>query len=174
MKPFSRKHNRYALRGPSAQRGATLVVAVIVLMLITMTVISAFRVSKSHTQAVANMQFRDEALAAANLVMEDVISLSNVETLTIEDGTIPARYVDINLDGVDDFRVNLAQPLCVRVEAEATVPQGVNSGLPSSDLFTILWEVQSDVTDTATGATVSVVQGFKQQVGTRPASCPLI
>lgn len=153
------------------QHGATLIVAVIVLMLITMTVISAFRVSKSHTQAVSNVQFRDEALAAANVVLEDVISLPNVETLVIEDGTIPARFVDINLDGIDDFRVNLTQPRCIRVESEPGEPHGALSGLPNNDLATILWEIQSDVTDTATGATVSVVQGFKQQLGAIPASC---
>jgi type II secretory pathway pseudopilin PulG len=157
------------------QRGATLIVAVIVLMLITMTVVSAFRVSKSHTQAVANMQFKDEALAAANLVLEDVISLSNVETLAGTGGTIPVRYVDINRDGVNDMQITLAQPKCVRVEPSSSSGEetlsGEESNVPNTGQSYVLWEIKADVTDTNTGANVSVVQGFRQQVGSVPASC---
>jgi hypothetical protein len=152
-----------------------LIVAVIVLMLITMTVISAFRVSRSHTQAVANMQFRDEALAAANLVLEDVVSLPNVETLVSVNGTVATRSVDINQDGVDDFQVALAVPRCIRVETgstdEAQGLSGAESNVGNNGLLYVLWEVQADVTDTATGAQVSLVQGFRQQVGAEPASC---
>lgn len=157
------------------QRGATLIVSVIVLMLITMTVVSAFRVSKSHTQAVANMQFKDEALAAANIVLEDVISLPNVETLVGSDGTVPVRFVDINRDGVNDLQIALAVPRCVRVEPSGSSGEenlsGVESNVANTGQTYVLWEIQADVTDTATGANVSVVQGFRQQVGTIPASC---
>lgn len=162
-------------RGRQRQRGATLIVAVIVLMLITMTVISAFRVSRSHTQSVANMQFRDEALAAANLVLEDVVSLPNVETLVLANGTVAARSVDINQDGVDDFQVALAVPRCIRVETggtdEAGQLNGVLGEVENNGLRYVLWEVRADVTDAATGAEVSVVQGFRQQVSAEPASC---
>ncbi|MDZ4187882.1 MAG: hypothetical protein U1D25_07235 [Hydrogenophaga sp.] len=144
-------------------------------MLITMTVVSAFRVSKSHTQAVANMQFKDEALAAANIVLEDVISLPNVETLVGSDGTVPVRFVDINRDGVNDLQIALAVPRCVRVEPSGSSGEenlsGVESNVANTGQTYVLWEIQADVTDTATGANVSVVQGFRQQVGTIPASC---
>jgi hypothetical protein len=170
-----RPHPSRPTAGPRQERGATLIVAVIVLMLITMTVISAFRVSRSNTQAVVNTQFRDEALAAANLVLEDVISLSDVQTLTGADGTIPVRTVDINQDGVDDLQVALAQPRCVRVEpsgaGEEQSLSGVESNVANSGLTYVLWEIQADVTDAATGAQVSVVQGFRQQVGIVPPSC---
>ncbi|MDP2419570.1 hypothetical protein [Hydrogenophaga sp.] len=152
-----------------------MIVSVIVLMLITMTVVSAFRVSKSHTQAVANMQFKDEALAAANIVLEDVISLPNVETLVGSDGTVPVRFVDINRDGVNDLQIALAVPRCVRVEPSGSSGEenlsGVESNVANTGQTYVLWEIQADVTDTATGANVSVVQGFRQQVGTIPASC---
>jgi Na+-transporting NADH:ubiquinone oxidoreductase subunit NqrC len=157
------------------QRGATLIVSVIVLMLITMTVVSAFRVSKSHTQAVANMQFKDEALAAANLIMEDVISLPNIETIISSGGTIPVRYVDINRDGVNDLQIALAVPRCIRVDPSSSSSDenlsGVESNVANTGQSYVLWEIQADVTDAATGANVSVVQGFRQLVGTIPASC---
>lgn len=165
-------HPMHATHG---QRGATLIVAVIVLMLITMTVISAFQVSKSNTQAVSNMQFRDEALAAANLVLEDVISLPNVETLLLAEGAMPVRYVDINQDGVDDLRVVVLTPRCIRQEPGASNEEeslsGVESNVTNNGLTNVVWEIQADVSDTVTEAQVSVVQGFRQQVSTVPASC---
>jgi Na+-transporting NADH:ubiquinone oxidoreductase subunit NqrC len=164
--------------GPHHQRGATLIVAVIVLMLITMTVVSAFRVSKSNTQAVANTQFRDEALAAANLILEDVISLPNVETLVGPGGTVPTQYVDINRDGVNDLVIAMDPPKCIREEpgnaAEDKNLSGVESNVDNTaQLKVVVWEIRANVTDTATGVNVTVVQGFRQQVGTLPASCTL-
>ena len=157
------------------QRGATLIVGIIVLMLITMIVISAFKISQNHTQAVSNTQFKDEALAAANLVLEDVISLPNVQTMTGADGTVPLRYVDINRDGVNDLQIALQPPRCIRAEPGGASGDdklsGVESNVENTSLTYVLWEIQADVTDTATGASVSVFQGFRQQVGTVPASC---
>ena len=157
------------------QRGATLIVGIIVLMLITMIVISAFKISQSHTQAVSNTQFKDEAFAAANLVLEDVISLPDVQTMTGADGTVPLRYVDINRDGVNDLQIALQPPRCIRAETGSASGEGglsgVESNVENSSLTYVLWEIQADVTDTATGANVSVLQGFRQQVGTVPASC---
>jgi hypothetical protein len=163
--------NPNALRN---QRGSTLIVAVVVLMLITMTVVSAFRVSKSHTQAVANMQFTEEALAAANWVMEDVISMENVETLVASDGTIPVQPIDINRDGKTDFQVRLVGPSCIRVEPSSNDQEDMlsDSDFPNLGGFSgVTWEVQAEVTDAATGASVTVVQGFRQQVATVPISC---
>ena len=157
------------------QRGATLIVGIIVLMLITMIVISAFKISQSHTQAVSNTQFKDEALAAANLVLEDVISLPDVQTMVGTDGTVPVRNVDINRDGVNDLQIALQPPRCIRAEPGGASAEdklsGVESGVENTSMTYVLWEIQADVTDTATGASVSVLQGFRQQVGTAPTSC---
>lgn len=157
------------------QRGATLIVGIIVLMLITMIVISAFKISQNHTQAVSNTQFKDEALAAANLVLEDVISLPDVQTMTGADGTVSLRYVDINRDGVNDLQIALQPPRCIRTDTGSASGEenlsGELSGVANTSMTYVLWEIQADVTDTATGANVSVLQGFRQQVGTVPASC---
>ena len=51
---------------PHAQHGATLVVGLIMLVLITLMVTSAFMLSSINLKSVGNMQFRDEAVAAAN------------------------------------------------------------------------------------------------------------
>jgi Na+-transporting NADH:ubiquinone oxidoreductase subunit NqrC len=169
--------NHYTKAAPQhrQQRGATLIVGIVVLMLITMTVISAFRVSQSHTQAVSNTQFKDEALAAANLVLEDVISLPDVQTLADANGAVPSRYIDINRDGVNDLQIDLFQPRCIRAEAGGSSGEeglsGTESNIENTGKTYVLWEIQADVTDAATGASVSVVQGFRQQVGMLPTSC---
>jgi hypothetical protein len=54
---------------------------------------------------------------------------------------------------------------------EAQGLSGAESNVGNNGLLYVLWEVQADVTDTATGAQVSLVQGFRQQVGAEPASC---
>jgi Tfp pilus assembly protein PilX len=55
---------------PQKQRGVTLVIGLIMLVLITLMVISAFMLSNTNLKAVGNMQFRDEAIAAANVAIE--------------------------------------------------------------------------------------------------------
>ena len=172
---YTRPRHRHTKAAPQhlQQRGATLIVGIIVLMLITMIVISAFKISQNHTQAVSNTQFKDEALAAANLVLEDVISLPDVQTMTGADGTVSLRYVDINRDGVNDLQIALQPPRCIRAEPGGSREDelsGVDIPVNTSMTY-VLWEIQADVTDTATGANVSVLQGFRQQVGTVPASC---
>jgi len=56
-----------------AQRGATLVIGLIMLVLITLMMTSAFMLSSGNLRAVGNMQFRSEAMAAANLAIEQVL-----------------------------------------------------------------------------------------------------
>ena len=166
-------------KAPSAtrQRGATLLIGMVMLVMITLVVVAAYRITASNTQAVGNMQFRDEALAAANSVLEDVIGLANLETLVNEDGVVPTRSVDVNRDGTADYVVSLAVPRCVRVQAAAGGGEdslsGVESNVTNSGLQMVLWEIQADVNDAATGARITVVQGFRQQVGAVPASCGL-
>jgi Tfp pilus assembly protein PilX len=56
------------------QRGATLIVSLIMLLLITLLAISSFTVGKSNLQIVGNMQQRTQALAAAQSAIATVIS----------------------------------------------------------------------------------------------------
>ena len=57
-----------------SQRGVTLVVSLIVMILITMMVLAFLALSNSNFKSVGNMQFRNEATAAANKAIEQVIS----------------------------------------------------------------------------------------------------
>ena len=57
-----------------AQRGAALVVSLIMLVLITLMVIAALNLGTANFRAVSNTQFREQAIAAANVAIQDRIS----------------------------------------------------------------------------------------------------
>ena len=80
-----------------AQRGATLIVGLIMLVLLTLVATSAFMLSTGNLKAVGNMQFRNEATAAANMAIEQMISSAFTNAPTGE--TIP---VDIDNNGSTD------------------------------------------------------------------------
>jgi len=64
----------------STQRGATLVVALIFLVLMSLFAISAFNSSTGNMRIVGNTQARQESLSAAQLAVEKTISSSNFHT----------------------------------------------------------------------------------------------
>ena len=62
----------------SRQEGATLVVGLIVLVTITLLMVSAFSLSGGNLKAVSNMQYRNEAIAAANMGIEQSLYYHDV------------------------------------------------------------------------------------------------
>ena len=54
-------------------RGAALVVGLIMLVLITLMLITALNLGTINFRSVSNMQFREEAIAAANQAIDQVI-----------------------------------------------------------------------------------------------------
>ena len=60
--------------GLRSQRGSTLLIAMIMLVLLTLFALSALRTSSTNLKAVGNMQARSEALNAAQLGIETAIS----------------------------------------------------------------------------------------------------
>jgi len=111
---------------PHRQRGATLIVSLIMLLLITLLAVSSFTLGKGNLQIVGNMQQRQQAFAAAQGAVASLIS-SNQFSATPTDafhnpcgGTVPCAdgnvtvdchgnkntaCVDSNGDGVTDVNV---------------------------------------------------------------------
>jgi type II secretory pathway pseudopilin PulG len=145
-----------------AQRGTTLVVALIMLGLITLLVTSAFTLSTGNIKAVGNMQMRNEALAAANKAIEQV--LDTPFTTAPSATTVDA---DINNDGTTDYAVVIDAPTCVSATLvpPAVAPPGfgtsvlVSLGSGAGNFYQSVWELVANVTDPASGATVRVRQG---------------
>lgn len=157
-----------AITAASRQRGAALVVGLILLTLITVMVVSAFNVSSTNAQSVGNMQLRDEAIAAGNRAIELV--MSSVFTAAPAAQTID---VDIDNDGTMDFRVDFAAPACISAEriAGTTVPAtsiflGSAFAASTSNVYQTMWDLQADVSafdqgTVASGTSVHVHQGVR-------------
>lgn len=145
--------------GRSAQRGATLIIGLIMIVLITLIVVNAFTLSSSNLKSVGNMQVHDEAVAAANQAIELVVSSSFTDAPVAQ-----SINVDINKDGTTDYVVALDAPTCIRAAAaSAAAPSDVElgAGLSVASTWNTDWEISATVTDVASGAVVRVHQGVR-------------
>lgn len=145
-----------------AQRGLTLALGLIMLMVTTLIVVTGFQMTQTNLIAVSNMQFNNEVLAAANMALENQISSDffvNPAASTFS--------VDINNDTHADYQVNLSIPSCVKAQkhdsdCEATgtcTSDDVDVG--SEVRFTTTWELKAAVTDATTGASITIVNGVR-------------
>lgn len=156
------------VRARSRQRGATLIMALIMIVLLTLIVTSAFNLSTSNLKSVGNMQARDESIAAANQALEQVVS-SNFYNAT----TAQTFNVDIDKDGTNDYAVTVDTPTCARtIIGEEGAPS--DDGLPTSSGYWYTdWDLKATVTDTVSGGSVVVKQGVRVYLDatTKEAKC---
>jgi hypothetical protein len=147
---------------PHEQRGAALIVSLIMLLLLTVIVTSAFTLSSTNFRSVTNMQEHDEAVAAANGAIEQAISAPFYQTPAPQ-----AINIDINNDGVTDYVVNLAAPTCVSASiitptAQPPTSQSL-SGLQGlfTNYYDTVWDLDAVVNDPTTGAAAEVHEGVR-------------
>jgi Tfp pilus assembly protein PilX len=150
------------------QRGATLIVGLIMLVLITLVVSTAFMLSTTNLKSVGNMQYREEALAAANAAIEEVIS-SDAIFFRVAAGTAPA----VQFVGVGDYAVDVNKPVCLYATPVATNSSndanpnvhsegstgGAVSGIPG--FLDTYWDIAATVNDGMSGTRVETHQGVK-------------
>lgn len=158
---------------PSSQRGAiTLFLSLLMLLLITVLVTTAFTMSTTGLRSVGNMQVRNEALAAAQVVMERELGGPFYTTPTRLDD----QSVDINNDGTNDYLVDLGSPACVRAARASTaaVSSVTLPGLTTTSAWITTWEFEAVVSDPVSGAQVSVVQAVRAVLSDsqKNVSCP--
>jgi Tfp pilus assembly protein PilX len=150
------------MRRPSSlqyQRGATLVVGLVMLALITVLVTTAFTLSSTNLKSVGNMQFRSEAIAAVNKAIEQVLASPFTVTSTAE-----MIQADINNDGTADYTVAIATPLCIRAtQAGSTTKSSISLGSSMSQVsdWNTVWEIDATVNDPASGASVRAKSGIR-------------
>jgi len=164
------------------QRGITLIVGLIFLVLITLMVTAAFTLNSTNLKSVGNMQFRNESIAAADKALEQVIGVSFPTGFVSVPATTQTLTLDINNDGTDDYTVSVAPPSCIQVtQLASTVSSGSCGGIRAGSLsgctapqWSSLWDVKATVTDTASGASVVVNEGFRVQLTDvqKSAVCP--
>lgn len=176
------------------QRGATLIVSLIMLMLITLLAISSFTLGKGNLQIVGNMQQRQQALAAAQAAVATVISSIRFTTSPTNAIPVPCQgnnttCVDVNGDGVTDVNVAVTvacdsiQPIpvtaldftnpndagCLLGASQDTGVAGASNN--NSMCSNSVWDVQASATDAVSGANSVIDQGVAVRVAAS-AVCP--
>lgn len=137
----------------NAQRGATLLVGLVMLVVLTLLVVSAMHSSTVNLRIAGNMQARSEAAAAAQQAVEQVISSTAIFYAPAAQ-SIP---VDIDHDGDADYTVNIESPTCLKMTAAA----GYSALFAASAPQDSNWDIKSTVTDNRTGAKITLHQGIK-------------
>jgi Tfp pilus assembly protein PilX len=146
---------------PSSQRGAALIIGIIMLVLITLAVAAAFSMSSGNLKAVGNMQSREQAIASANRAIEQVVGSAFAAAPAAD--TI---LVDLDNDGKTDYTVQVAPPTCLRgtpVAGSGGAGQGssLSLGLGSALQYNAVWDITATVNDESSGTAVTVRQGVR-------------
>ncbi len=134
------------LSNAARNRGAALVVGLIMLVLITLMLITALNLGTVNFRSVSNMQFREEAIGAANQAIDEVIGSPFVNNPAAV--AAAPLLVDIDNDGNDDYTVNFAVPQCVYA-AQAFGADPSSLSLPASmtvaSTWSTVWDIRASV-----------------------------
>lgn len=110
------------------QRGFTLIIGLMMLIVITILALSAVRTGMTNSRITGNMQFRDEATYAAQAAIERTLGATTFVSNPAAVAAAPVS-VDINGDGVNDYTVQLTPaPACLAYKV-LTVSELVESGV---------------------------------------------
>jgi Tfp pilus assembly protein PilX len=181
-------------RAPARQRGAALVVSLIMLMLITLLAVASFRLGKGNLQIVGNAQQRSQGLAAAQGAIDQVVSsiqftVTPASPIPVPGGTTNTVAVDVNGDGVADISVAVAaqcdsiQPIPVTAldftnsnDRGCTIQQNQDFGIPgastnNSMCSNSIWDINASTTDLVTNANFVIDEGAAVRVS-NTTTCP--
>lgn len=140
----------------TTQRGATLLVSLIMLVVLTLFVISAINLTNVNLRIAGNMQIQGETQAAAQQAIDQLISIP----LTTA-ATEPDVNIDINHDSVTDYTAKLSKQ-CIGSKVSKDTD-------PSAHIYDSTWDIRSEVTDPRTGAKTVIHQGVAVVTG---GACP--
>jgi len=137
------------------QRGATLIVSLIMLVVLTLFAVSAINLSNTNLKIVGNMQAQKMMELAAQDAIEQMLSSPTFYGLT-------AAARNITIFG---FNVAVAAPQCI-----LSVPASgysATSGISPEDND---WELVARVSDNLTGAAMALHQGVRVRM--LAGNCP--
>ncbi len=174
------------MRGRNArQSGMALITALIMLVVLTLLVLAGINMTNVNTKVAYNMQLRDEAQAATQQAIEQVISNAANFDVPLPPPTTIA--VDLDNDGTADYTVNVPTPLCIastpikQSQLNASNPNdlpcfgtsalqesGIVGGTASSGnslCANTIWDVSASYSDSAgTGLKTTTHQGVSLKV----------
>jgi Tfp pilus assembly protein PilX len=178
------------------QRGSTLIIALILLVLMTLFATSSLNTAKTNLTVVGNMQAATEATNISTQIVETVMStpqfISTPANAIINPCGAPNTVcTDINGDGTTDYTTTLTPaPNCVKVQpiknSELNLSNAEDlgcvagqqqqfgvAGSSSGDSLCsyTIWEINAQTVGATTGADSTVVQGVGVRVSSDDASC---
>jgi Tfp pilus assembly protein PilX len=165
------------------ERGISLVVAIVFLLLMAVLALAGLRGSTTNIQIVGNMQARQEAVNTAQALLETVISTGDFANNPTAVKANAQTTVDLNGDGTADVVARLkTEPVCIRARpipvtelsptndednkclASASIanPGIIVSPTPASQNTLCAdteWDLSVEAVDTVTQARANVHQG---------------
>lgn len=164
------------------QQGATLVISLIMLMVVTVLVVYSMRSGNTNLRIAGNMQYQAEAAMATQQAIEQLIEQIKV---TDNVGSIAAQTIPVAMSGVTynvamapmnkclmevpilNSELNFSNTDDVPCYEDADKDGFINADetMPtkSSACKTQLWEIQADVTEAGSGTKVTQVQGVSMR-----------
>jgi Tfp pilus assembly protein PilX len=140
----------------SRERGAVLIVSLILLIVLTLFVLSSTKITSGNSRIVGNLQSRQQVESISQEALEQVLS-----------GVTPfySPTAPVTITAPTGMTVSVGNRTCAR----ATPARGYSavSGVSPEDTF---WDVPITVTDSITGAATATAQGVRIRL---PAgNCP--
>ena len=129
------------------QQGSSLLLSLVMLVVLTLLVVSAIRMSNSNLKSVGNMQFKNEAVAAAQQAIERQVM-----------GDVSNFYTPVDQPiSINGYTGTISAPVCLKMVA---IP-GYSAEFASSVPKDTYWDIKAVVTDTRTGASATLHQGAR-------------
>lgn len=135
------------LLDPRRQRGATLLIAMIMLVLLTLFVVSAINISNTNMKIVGNMAARKSSENTAQLAIEQILNSMTAFNSPTSTVTVSAPT------GVT---VTVGNRVCLRADVAAGTSAAV--ALAPEDTY---WDIPVTVTDSIAGTKTVMHQGVK-------------
>ena len=150
--------------GRARQQGATLILVLIMLIMLTLFAVSAMNTGTMNLKVVGNMQARKFAENVASQALEDV--LNSVGPFNAPNGAVTLRSGGTTVPASPDVAVSLPSPAGVQVSVSArtciySAPAAGYSAVSAIAPEDNLWEFSVTANDTFTKATSTMVQGAK-------------
>jgi hypothetical protein len=174
----------------SEQHGLTLIVSLIMLIVLTLLVVSAIRFGNINLRIANNAQSEVEANAAAQVAIEQTLSLINAASNPAEIAAQPQLSVST---GGTTIKVAVAAPACklsknivtTELDPGSANDQPCFEGPPPDPIFDKdgkpvgqptackdqQWDVTASVDDGSTGAKLTMLQGVAMRVSA-DVTCP--
>jgi Tfp pilus assembly protein PilX len=172
-----------------SQRGTTLVIALIMLVLLTLFAVSAMNTSTINLKVVGNMQTRSEALAAAQASIEQVLSTSQFvadpnNAVINPCGAANTLCTDVTGDGVPEYITVLnPKPSCIEgralkvSELNLTNSEDLSCAASQQQQFGVIgstsgdslcavavWDITAVTSSNVTGSSITLSQGVSTRV----------